>query len=226
MVSGTDGFVASEGEGLLVSEYRQSFKKLTCTDSHTHTYTHKNISKFKRNLVQTPKRWNVPQIWQTDRILFWAHSLQKLFLGHPRTKRWNSPKLRWHYKIWSWRASKNAFFGEANRCKVLSFTSESRIVSKKSFSFPLGNRFWPMPSLNPCFCRASGDLIRRIFKIPSWTKKIHAWPIFFQTNKCKIVHGSYMSENCLKILFHGSYMHIIPQHACPCRRYMHEILGN
>ena len=48
-------------------------------------------------------------------------------------------------------------------------------------------------------------------RLPSWTIKIHAWPIFSQINTC----NKYMLATCRKLfefIFHGSYMHIIPQH--------------
>ena len=47
--------------------------------------------------------------------------------------------------------------------------------------------------------------------IPSWTMRIHAWPIFSQIDNCK----KYMLATCRKLfesIFHGSYMRIIPQH--------------
>ena len=52
---------------------------------------------------------------------------------------------------------------------------------------------------------------RSFFNLPSWTIKIHAWPIFSRMNHCK----KYMLATCRKlfeIIVHGSYMRIIPQH--------------
>ena len=62
--------------------------------------------------------------------------------------------------------------------------------------------------------RIAGDFDRCLLfwsSLPSWTKKIHAWRIVSRMNKCK----TYMWATCRKlfeILFHGSYMCIIPQH--------------